>query len=567
MRYSAALFGSVSFCVIDSAISSAFFAGSGDVTPAGASYRDFVQPFVSECQTVVNKAFELSDSRCEVVGKTVTLETGATIKLRSEDVVIAKTKRDASSFCNKKAKFSYLAGVDRMVTAELAVASGIPIECRDRVVVYERLGKTLDSMALDDTLAYTLSAEMLELVRTIHETGFVHGRLFQSAFGFGQDGELVLGALDSVNALYETTGHIDQRNIGGIKMDLQQFHETIMLLIGRNEVYEAIVHDVDRSSIKLERIFDYGKWINILRALGNGEDPEFERAPKGHPAIEDATSVARFVGINGDCLTHIPEDLPACRRVEGCVCPPVEEFEAEGLDYARVMRPDSRNGDYSGDYGVVYELDSEPRALMKVYSEDRIEDPQVLCSEKSMLTVLDGFYGLAPRIFEITGGVHEACKIKSFVMEYVGDENISIEDDLWRRGEPVFYSLVARMIEILRDLHEMGFIHADAHVGNWKLESLDDIEHGLKLIDFGLSRPYVDPLGRHLVDEEHPSMLDRETSRREDMKKLASEIKSAPGPMNVPVLIEFAEEMESLGREERPNYEKWIPLFRSLATA
>jgi tRNA A-37 threonylcarbamoyl transferase component Bud32 len=544
-------------------------ASDDEVTLAGATYRDIVQHIMSECQAAVTRAFEISENRCEVVGSAVTLETGATITLGHDDVVIAKTKRDASSFCNKKAKFRFLAGVEGMATAEVVVISGIPMECRDRVVVYERLGRTLDSMSrsgeIDERLAYTLSAEMLELVRKIHNAGFVHSRLSLNAFGMSQNGNLVLGALDSVTSLYDNSGLLDSRHVGGLKMDLERLQETIETLIGRGDVYEALVLDIDRSSLILGRPFRFGKWIDILRAIGVGEEPEFERAPRGHIAVADTETVALFTAINGDCLTMIPEDLPSCLKADGCACPPVSEFEAAGLQTAKVMNPDSRRGDFSGEYGAVFKLTSKPRAVMKIYSDDRLEEPQVLCSEKSMLMALDGLNGLAPRIFEITNGVHEACKIKSFVMEHVGNDDIIIEEDLWRKDEPVFHRIVARMLEILRDLHELGFIHADAHVNNWKLDNEEDIEGGLKLIDFGLSRPYVDAEGRHLVDNDHASMLDRETSRREDMKKIAEEVKSAAVKGSA-LVAEFVEEMETLGREERPNYEKWIALFRSLTT-
>jgi tRNA A-37 threonylcarbamoyl transferase component Bud32 len=142
-------------------------------------------------------------------------------------------------------------------------------------------------------------------------------------------------------------------------------------------------------------------------------------------------------------------------------------------------------------------------------------------------------------------------------MESMGSHDINIRDDLWSTDRREFYQMVARVIEIIEEIHDLGILHGDLHIDNIKIGNVNDVESTLSLIDFGLSRPYVDETGHHLTE---PADL----SRREDMKRFASEFSDLAG-RQTDIVIGFREEMNCLAREERPNYRKWIQTFRSAA--
>ena len=92
------------------------------------------------------------------------------------------------------------------------------------------------------------------------------------------------------------------------------------------------------------------------------------------------------------------------------------------------------------------------------------------------------------------------CQSRSFVMRKVRGKELF--DYPWLYTDQVL-QIGKQALKILEKVHDTGIIHGDIHGANFMLESVDDIESSLKLIDFGRSMLYVDP-----VDQNHKPQRD-----------------------------------------------------------
>ncbi len=523
--------------------------------PRREDYSSFSASALTECFDEVTRAVAASPSnKCEVAGRELLTEGRGAFEAQTRDYLVVKTSQDIASFCNQRTQFRYLSSLGGIAAKELKVISGIPEECIGRVVVYEQLARTIRSFERDSTSFHRLAGDALALVGKLHTAGFVHNGLSLDSFGYNQGGEFSMGQLDFIGAIIRSNGEPLPRTGGWIKTELLQFVDEVLVeLIGEVDVVVAIRDAVETSAPDAGRLFDYEYWVSILRELSEDSDRvTFVMPPRGHLAIPDATLVRKFLGRQEECLIGLPEIIPPCIAAEGCSCPPLGAFTITELGDVSVKSPSKPRGDFRGEYGSVFKLKGETKALMKLYT--KLDNKFLLCSERATLSTLEGFGGLAPRVYEFVDGIHEACKLKSFVMELVGDEDIDISEDYWRTDREQFFQIVARTLEVLETLHDAGFIHGDAHIGNIKIGDIEDVSASLLLIDFGLSRPFVDESGNHL--------LDPEASRRIDMETFASELNEAGG-RRLGIIDDFQSEMNSLGREERPNYRKWVEIFRS----
>jgi hypothetical protein len=529
---------------------------SGFETPAtraatGIRFKEFLDGFVPACMRAGKDSFERFPERCEYRDLILTLEDGSVIRPSETDIVVAKSARDLAGFCNKRGQYAYLATVAGVATREVVVIEGLPRQCKGRFVLYERLSSTIENSEFDESTSLEIAAKALDLVRRFHQAGFVHGIYGLDAFAFDQEiGDVRLGKLAGVQGIYLADGETLSSVSKWVKEDALKFYDEVLThLVRRQDVLDAMLEAIETSSETLGRGFDYLKWIGILQALRAGHDIELPEITRGHVAVADTTLVSGYLDLYNTCQAGLPEEIPSCDAWEGCVCPPLEMFEVATIGK---VGAENAKGDFEGQYGFVHRLTS-PNVLLKVNSKQK--ERHVLCAEKSILTALNGFRGIVPRLYQIVEGVHEVCHMQAFVMEKFGDEGILMEN-VWSVRDPFFFRILASLIEAVKALHEQGFIHGDLHPDNFKLDSLDGVEDGLRLIDFGLARAYVDANGVH--------SLNPEESRRVDMARIATEVMGAPGTSSNASLVEFMAEMSSLKREERPDYEKWITFFRSL---
>ena len=161
-------------------------------------------------------------------------------------------------------------------------------------------------------------------------------------------------------------------------------------------------------------------------------------------------------------------------------------------------------------------------------------------SEKAIQRVLqDNTDREVPRMYTLnpqrTGAdmLNRACRSWSIAMEFVGGNparKLTAKND---HAAVTIGLLIARAIQILKFVHELGIVHGDIHGGNFVYSDPDDIPGTLRLIDFGRSRFVIDETGRFIGappspigewNEEllSPWELDGEpTSFRDDLFRLA----------------------------------------------
>jgi RIO-like serine/threonine protein kinase len=532
----------------------------------GLQYKAFVAAEVPKCFEEVETALSLvSNQRCErITDLRVTMADGSTFEVTQNDYIVARTARDKASYCTKRALLRSVANIPGVALREVREVIHLPAACVGRAVVYEPLRKfPLSSVQAPE--AYNRAAELLDALAAMHESGFVHYGFStgEPVIGIDKEGRATIGHLQSVRGLFTSAGEpkddIDQLVRDDIKF-LVSIH--LQQWITDPELWEAIDESARKSAPTQGRPFNYSFWAEVLRRKGaDAKNIDFPRSPMGHRVfMHGAHLVATFNQLKAHCLAEIPVPAPECLAEEGCECPPSEPFLVEQLGEMRIRDPHSLDGDFSGMYGRVYTMADNKLALMKVLFElgDK-KSAESVCTEKSMLRVLKGLGGLAPRMLEIRSGVNEKCQMRAFVMEQVGSKKEIHETDRWNSAKRAFYKIIAKSLEMLRTLHETGFIHGDMNVHNIKMDNVDNIYEALWLIDFGLSKPYVDEAGSHL--------LDPEASRRIDMERFADELADSrtPPASTKATIREFRDAMFALGREERPDYEKWIAVFKEMA--
>lgn len=179
-----------------------------------------------------------------------------------------------------------------------------------------------------------------------------------------------------------------------------------------------------------------------------------------------------------------------------------------------------------GGYGDIYEVKdpkTEIHYAMKIEYLDA--EKRGISTEIKILKELQSSHSF-PTFIE--SGKFE--DFKYLVMELLGPSL-----SLLRRSVPTkklssftYLTLGSGMINCIRDLHKLGFIHRDIKPGNFLVRP--DKENPICLIDFGLSRSYIDPeTGQHKPPREDPGYTgtvryaslhahdEFELSRRDDM--------------------------------------------------
>ncbi len=112
-----------------------------------------------------------------------------------------------------------------------------------------------------------------------------------------------------------------------------------------------------------------------------------------------------------------------------------------------------------------------------------------LGNEKLVLKILRDLQ-IIPKLFEIDifrSGLSESCEYKTYVTLNYG----KILDPKNK------VSMIAvEGLRILKELHATGFAHGDIHFKNFLLDT--ETSSKLQLIDFGLTRPFIDATGKHI---------------------------------------------------------------------
>ena len=338
--------------------------------------------------------------------------------------------------------------------------------------------------------------------------------------------------------------------------------------------------------------------------------------------VRDAAGVAAMVGVDASRAVgfeaeyarlvadwrSLPEDsgLPA-------MCPPESLRLAEG---SKVIRLNPNRAAFEGTDADLF-ISTEPAKEFVIrVGNSRSYMPWETIHEHAFKAVAGAGAGAWALMHPIErgGGLDARCAMIMTVSDYAGGDTVSMfgpsaDRDLIQITPLEVAGIAARLIEMVREVHQVGFVHGDIHGGNIVVSDIKTPT--LKLIDFGRSSPFVDlPTGLHILPI--PQMIGMSMSnaallapfelegdiptRRDDMYRLAELLFTLLDPTSSPrfrggersisaeawletarakrawrigtsfdpSFNEFKEEMANLGFTERPNYERWIARFRRI---
>jgi hypothetical protein len=192
-----------------------------------------------------------------------------------------------------------------------------------------------------------------------------------------------------------------------------------------------------------------------------------------------------------------------------------------------------------GFYGELFTT-SWPAVLIKMANGGSVS----ICNEHAALRMLDGYQGIVPRTFSISTNLPDKCRSEMFALESVGDGDWA---DIVKIEDRSFYLRMARLIKVIRSLHEFGFVHKDLSERNVRvgLESEDQI---------------------YLVDLATVCAWSRRgnCARKLDMFQVTGLVMDVRGSHEWKE--EYQVEMIHMEPHGRPNYEYWIDYFRQRAS-
>lgn len=253
--------------------------------------------------------------------------------------------------------------------------------------------------------------------------------------------------------------------------------------------------------------FDFDRWIT------GGED--------------DAADLRIFAPQPSPELQEFDEKVTACKKQSHTTCR--VELGITELDSGSTV--DLLLS--SGDNGKLYGSSQEPDIVIKVPG-NRI----LYCRELVVMQALQGLTNVpALRSFDW-------CGSSALIMDKVGDREWPSQASI-AEAHLITGRRIARIIEIVKSLHERGYMHGDIHERNVRI-SLDS-EDSVFLLDFDTGRPLSQSYSRFV----NPHV---------DMAGLALNL--------VPVIVhsraaEFRAEMHQLLDSEAPRYDYWIDIFRN----
>jgi serine/threonine protein kinase len=250
---------------------------------------------------------------------------------------------------------------------------------------------------------------------------------------------------------------------------------------------------------------------------------------------------------------------------------------------------------FSGSAGSIFLSDKYAIKVSAIKKEPR---RQTLVESK-ILKAFGGLSGKVVRSFVVETALDSVCLEGIIVMEKVGQNSLAGQTF----DEGTVAKIAFRALDILRGIHATGFVHGDIHSGNFVYET---DPASFKVIDFGRSEPFLDKDGKHLEKSGktyHESIRavvlstfeleGSKLTRRDDMYRLSEmffgllgaelpdEIMNVWKPrialvidlkknwrINLGKCLEvwntFHDEMLKMDFGQRPNYEGWIAVFKSL---
>ena len=183
---------------------------------------------------------------------------------------------------------------------------------------------------------------------------------------------------------------------------------------------------------------------------------------------------------------------------------------------------------------------------------------QIICREKMTLDYLHGLHGNGVKLvdFAADSGVKPGCVSYSILMEKVGNQTFFGKS--FPGNEPLLYLIASRMLEIVLQLHDAGFVHGDLHMGNFVFSDPKNIVETIRLIDFGKARTWLD------LDEKAAA-----SAIATDISKLFFHLGFLQAHASAIPYAEraFTKYLQRLDNAEEmsPDYESWVEELRGTA--
>jgi hypothetical protein len=291
-------------------------------------------------------------------------------------------------------------------------------------------------------------------------------------------------------------------------------------VLGRIETVEAAAQALFDSEGPLDEIKDEG----ITRVGGLERAPMYVDFSSGTEVLK--RRVRRFNELNDLCRQLAEAKAVDCSLTGG--------IEILGLG-ALELRPLK-----SVELTEVFYLVEDRNLIVKVATGY----PDV-CREHTLLSMMNGFNGIAPFLLRISGGLHPLCKARTIAMIPPGGEPWPSD----QMSAPELFGRLARLLEVIKTIHEYGLVHQRITESNLR------IKHGdinfIGLMDWSQAEFFIGrSKGRPL----------KKFPRKIDMLAFVEIVKRAGVDAE-----ELQREVEGLGATDRPDYEIWIRKFREMS--
>ena len=481
----------------------------------------------------------------------------------------------------------------------------------------------MESVRDDAKLQYSIIADLIMGLKGVHELGLRMTTWAEERDQIGFKGDKAHWKFEGFNfASYvlnpESDGFVVQPVTlrRSYKYDIIRLIRMIRPRIGRSEfkfIYHVRSlpdwHDpllvLEDAAMKATESFDYDLWSGFFGKLSRMDEMEVRDAISKYwdnrrpdPRIASPTISDDYWGLFRECLTEFEESN--CNRPELpelCTQPGMFTFNSGEdlvIDTEKVKEGYSGLAYPSADKTMFLKISKSACGNRKTVEEhvgstwnDLLPESQdalraqfihqsvdkqreslrSLCSERSVLRVLDGLGGRVPREFAIESASEPMCAKISILTENAG--LYAFEESVSMLTPSQIFSSVAQVIVTLRELNKAGFIQNDFHLHNLIFSSLEDPAGTLKLIDFGFAVPIRGENGVTTFAEAFSNLV------KLDFMNLAMEllillkpsklipaefIKSIREPIEA-----FYGDIDSLGVFESPDYDKWIGTFNHMA--
>ncbi len=178
------------------------------------------------------------------------------------------------------------------------------------------------------------------------------------------------------------------------------------------------------------------------------------------------------------------------------VCPP-DNITLDNGALISVKRDELAKGSESSLW--LFGTEQGEEYVVKVLSRDCGElISGALDNEKAVLSVIGDVVDGVVKMFDVDvkkTQIFPSCLTRILVTERL-DKGLNVLLDPLSRDKAFLASIIQQGFDILKSLHETGFVHGDIHSANWMLDGAGK----LRLIDFGFAAPYVDAHGTHVQE-------------------------------------------------------------------